>query len=135
MKTTVFFLALVMASPSAVSAQALAAHEAAGLETLRQAAEKGDVEAMLEMGILYEYGFNLPHNKPPALAWYMLAADLGHPKAAARRDFLKGQMTSAEIEEAKRQYVQLGGGKKTPPRPEPAVEPAPAPPDTRPAAP
>ena len=69
---------------------------------MRDAANRGDAAAQFEMGILYEFGFHMPNNKAPALAWYSLAADQGHERAAVRRDLLRGQMTSQELDEAQR---------------------------------
>ncbi len=72
------------------------------LEDLRAEAERGDPAAQYDMGVLYEFGFNLPDNRAPALAWYMLAADQGNARAAKRRDQLKGRMTPEEVKEAER---------------------------------
>lgn len=77
-----------------------AAALAAGPDDLRRDAESGDAEAQLELGVLYEYGYRLPKNEVPALAWYTLAAEQGHPKAAARRDSLRARLQPAEVEQA-----------------------------------
>jgi TPR repeat protein len=82
------------------------AQDLATLERLREQAWRGDAEAQLEMGILYEFGFRMPNNKAPALAWYRLAAEHGNAKAAARRDALRAGMTPPELEEAQRLYEQ-----------------------------
>lgn len=73
---------------------------AAGPEDLRRAAAAGDVEAQHELGVLYEYGFNLPDNEAPALAWYTIAAEQGHAKAAVRRDALRARVQPAVAERA-----------------------------------
>ena len=78
---------------------------------MRQAAERGNAEAQLEVGTLYEFGFNRPKNNVAALAWYLLAAERGSVLALKRRDQLKGRMTSEEIEEARRQSIDLAGKK------------------------
>lgn len=70
----------------------------AGLEALRQAAEKGNVDAEYELGILYEFGYNFPEHKSTAYAWYTRAAASGNPLAAKRRDVLKSQLSAAEID-------------------------------------
>ncbi len=97
MQKTLWTLIIGLFLSMAVSAQDLAS-----LEKLRATAEQGDAAAQLEMGILYEYGFNFPTNKAPALAWYMLAADQGSVLAAKRRDLVKVRMTPEEVEEARK---------------------------------
>jgi TPR repeat protein len=76
-------------------------------EANRQAAESGNAEAQLEMGILYEFGFYMQGNDVPALAWYMLAAKQGNEKAIKRRDLLMSRMTQAQIEQAQQESTQL----------------------------
>jgi TPR repeat protein len=99
----------------------IAAALAAGPDDLRRAAESGDVEAQLELGVLYEYGYGLPKNEVPALAWYTLAAERGHSKAAARRDSLRGRLQPAEVEQAAALVTQWRVAK-----PQPAVADAPS---------
>ncbi|MFQ5544637.1 MAG: hypothetical protein ACE5FE_01540 [Acidiferrobacterales bacterium] len=72
-----------------------------------EAAQRGDQEAQLEMGILYEYGFFMPGNTIPALAWYMLSAEQGNQKAIKRRDLLLSRMSQSEIDQAQSQSSQL----------------------------
>jgi TPR repeat protein len=76
----------------------LAAESTASLETLRQAAVQGNVDAEYEIGILYEFGYNFPDHKAAAYAWYNRAAERGNALAAKRRDVLKSQLSAAEIE-------------------------------------
>lgn len=84
-------------------APAAGAQEAAPVpEPLRAAVARGDPEAYLEMGILYEFGYHAPGRKAQALAWYMRAAAQGHVRAAARRDALRARMTAEEIAHAQR---------------------------------
>lgn len=92
--------ALLLLALFAVSSTVPAADEAADLETLRAAAERGEVEAQYELGVLYEFGFNFPEHRPAAFAWYSRAAEQGNPLAAERRDLLKTQLSAAEIERA-----------------------------------
>jgi TPR repeat protein len=73
----------------------------------REAAQRGDQEAQLEMGILYEYGFFMSGHTIPALAWYMLSAEQGNEKAAKRRDLLMSRMSQGEIDQARSQSSQL----------------------------
>lgn len=90
----------------------------ASLEKLRQTAEQGNVDAQLEMGILYEFGFNMPKNNVTALAWYLRASESGNALAVKRGDVLKAQMTSDEINAAQKLYSELATN-KTPEKTEP----------------
>jgi TPR repeat protein len=74
---------------------------------VRGAAQRGDQEAQLEMGILYEFGFFMPDHTIPALAWYMLSAEQGNQKAISRRDLLISRMNQSEIDQARSQSSQL----------------------------
>jgi len=97
MKPAAWIAAMGLILPLVASA---AAPDEQSLEALRSQAQGGSVTAQLDMGILYEYGFNFPDNKAPALAWYTLAAEQGSELAAKRRDVIKGKMTPSEIAEA-----------------------------------
>lgn len=105
-----------------------AADEAA-LEALRSAAAGGDVDAQYEMGVLYEFGFNLPDNLPWALAWYMAAAEQGDARAIKRRDLLQSQLSAAQVEDARRRRAELAAPARpaTPPPAESSAVPAPGP--------
>lgn len=72
-----------------------------------EAAQRGDQEAQLEMGILYEFGFFMPEHTVPALAWYMLSAEQGNEKATKRRDLLMSRMSQSEVDQARSQSSQL----------------------------
>ena len=72
-----------------------------GPDDVLQAAKTGNPEAQLEMGILYQYGFNMPGNNVPALAWYFVSADQGNQSAASRSDSLQRGMLPTEVEEAR----------------------------------
>jgi TPR repeat protein len=114
-------LALV---PAMVSA---APEDPAGLEQLRKAAENGDADAMLELGILYEFGFRMSDNKAPALAWYRLAAELGNAKANARQDAVRSKMAGKDVEEANKLYADYSAAVRKPaPKPESASPQAPS---------
>jgi TPR repeat protein len=78
----------------------LSTHAGIGLTDITAAAQRGDVEAQLELGILYEFGYGMANNQIAALAWYTLAAQQGNPKAAARRDILKARMPQGDIDKA-----------------------------------
>lgn len=99
-----------------------AAQDEASLDQLRQAATEGNAEAQLEVGILYEFGYNMPKNDITALAWYLRAADQGNVLAAARRDQLKSKMKPEDIDAAQKMSAGLVTAK-----PEKAETPAAAP--------
>jgi localization factor PodJL len=97
------------------------------LEALRAAAARGDAAAQYEMGVLYEFGFNLPDNLPAALAWYMAAADQGNAQALKRRDLVQGQLPAAAVEEAQRLRAEIASAAPTRPvAPVPAAAEPPA---------
>ena len=78
----------------------------ADLDDIRRAAEAGDTEAQLELGVLFQYGFNYKDNEIPALTWYMLSANQGNTKAVRLRDALKAKMSEKEVQEALEQAAQ-----------------------------
>jgi TPR repeat protein len=73
----------------------------------RRAAEQGDVDSEVALGVAYEGGIGVPQNYVEAHKWYNLAgatttlaslrADIGK-----RRDALARKMTSSQIDEAQR---------------------------------
>ena len=71
-----------------------------GLTDITAAAQRGDAEAQHELGILYEFGYGMVNNQIAALAWYNVAAQQGHAKAATRRDILKARMPQSDIDKA-----------------------------------
>ena len=106
MRKAVAILILGLITPLLVGAQ-----DQASLEAMRQAAEKGNADAQLEMGILYEFGYNMPKNDVSALAWYLRSAEQGNELAIKRRDTLKSHMKPDEIEAAQKLAGELGLGK------------------------
>lgn len=125
MKRLALFVALLVSAATA----------SADLEQLRNAAQAGNVEAQLELGELYEFGFTMPQNAVPAYAWYSIAADRGNAKAAQRRDLLKSKMSSAELAEGERQRAALSPTISTSPAPLAAPEDKPPQPKVAPASP
>ena len=97
MKPAIALLILGLIAPLAAGAQ-----ESPSLEQMRAAAEQGNADAQLEMGILYEFGYNMPKNHVTALAWYLRAAAQGSELAAKRRDQIKSGMKPDEIEAAEK---------------------------------
>ena len=107
MQKAVAFLIFCLMAPITAGAQDLAS-----LEQMRQSAEQGNADAQLEMGILYEFGYNMPKSNINALAWYMHAADQGNKLAIKRRDLLKLHMTPEEVDAAQKLYSELVAGKE-----------------------
>lgn len=75
--------------------------------SLAQGAGQGNAEAQLYLGVLYEYGRGVARDFVQAYKWYALAAQAvssKNPKAQAvkNRDYLAGQMTAAQLAEAKK---------------------------------
>lgn len=120
-------------------APALAVEADSAPEATKRAAEAGNAEAQLNLGILYEYGYRLQGNKVEALAWYMAAADQGLKLAAKHRDKLMAELTPAQVEQARTRSAKIARAPsapataETPPAPESsgpmpgAVSAAPAP--------
>jgi hypothetical protein len=108
----------------------------ADLDDIRRIAEAGDREAQLELGILFQYGFNFKDNEIPALTWYSLSANQGNVRAQKLRDVLKAKMTEKEVQEAMEQVASFKPKGVARTAPVPATAPAVSPlPDTPPAAP
>ncbi|MBI3570874.1 MAG: sel1 repeat family protein [Gammaproteobacteria bacterium] len=128
MKSAIVFLILGLTAPLLAGAQDLPS-----LEQMRAAAERGNADAQLEMGILYEFGYKMPKNDVSALAWYMLSAEQGNALAAKRRDQIKSNMKPDEIEAAQKLSQELAAQKTQPTTTPPPTEPAPA--QTKPVAP
>lgn len=121
MKSAIVLLILGLSAPLLAGAQ-----ESPSLEQMRAAAERGNADAQLEMGILYEFGFNMPKNVVNALAWYLRAADQGNELAARRRDTIRSGMKPEEIEAAQKLSQELAVYKPQATTPPPMAEPAPA---------
>ena len=85
----------------------LSSQAGTGLTDITNAAQRGDAEAQHELGILYEFGYGMANNQIAALAWYNVAAQNGHAKAAARRDILKARLSQADIDKAGGMSVRL----------------------------
>jgi len=93
----------------------------ADLDDIRRAAEAGDTKAQLELGILFQYGFNYKDNEIPALTWYMISANQGSAKAVQLRDALKAKMAEQEVREAMEQVAQFKPTGQPPAAPTPAA--------------
>jgi hypothetical protein len=100
----------------------------ADLDDIRRAAEAGDTAAQLELGVLFQYGFNYKDNEIPALTWYMLSANQGNAKAVKLRDALKAKMNEKDVQEAMEQVAQYKPkGQVVTPAPATTTAPAQAP--------
>lgn len=66
----------------------VAKKEEADFETLKLAADKGDMEAQYELGKMYYYGENVEKNYLEAFKHYKLAADQGHVESQDRVVFI-----------------------------------------------
>ncbi len=121
MKPAIVLLILGLIAPLVAGAQ-----ESPSLEQMRVAAEHGNADAQLEMGILYEFGYNMPKNHVTALAWYLRAAEQGNVLGAKRRDQIKSGMKPDEIEAAQKLSLELAALKAPATTMPPPVEPAPA---------
>jgi TPR repeat protein len=54
---------------------------AQALKYFRHAANQGDSQAILQIGLMYDFGKGVTQNYPEALRWYVRAADKGEPRA------------------------------------------------------
>jgi TPR repeat protein len=123
MKPAIVFLILgLTATPLLAGAQ-----DQASLEKMRQTAAQGSADAQLEMGILYEFGFNMPKNNVTALAWYLRAVEQGNALAARRRDQIMSGMKPEEIEAAQKLSQELAAQAPPATTTPPAAVPAPVP--------
>lgn len=129
MKPATILLILGLIAPLLAGAQ-----DAPSLEQMRFAAERGNADAQLEMGILYEFGYNMPKNDVNALAWYLRAADQGNVLAAKRRDQIKSGMKPEEIDAAQKLSREPAAQKSPSTATTPPAEPAPAPSEPAPTA-
>ncbi|NTV15238.1 MAG: trypsin-like serine protease [Desulfobulbaceae bacterium] len=57
--------------------------EFAGLAATQEAAERGDIDAQVSLGYMYDHGDGVPQDSQQALAWYVKAAVQGDPEAQA----------------------------------------------------
>lgn len=74
-----------------------------GIEGWIDAAERGQVEALYNLGLLYSTGQGVPVDYVMAHKWFNLAAMKGNNQARECRTELALDMSPAEIAEAQRQ--------------------------------
>jgi hypothetical protein len=68
----------------------------------RKAAEQRDAVAQFEIGKLYGKGEGVARDDKVAYAWFTIAWENGEPRAAGARDKTAGQLTPAQISDAKK---------------------------------
>lgn len=51
------------------------------LDSFKKAADRGDVEAFLQLGLMYDFGRGICQNYTEAMRWYLKAAEKGEPRA------------------------------------------------------
>lgn len=64
--------------------------------TWRNVAGRGNADAQLRVGLLYERGEGVGQDMIEAYRWLKLAANQGHPKAVAELSFVAAQLAPAE---------------------------------------
>lgn len=106
-------LGIALASPGVAGAQsdpvtadAMDTADAALARHYRQAAERGDAEAQLELGRFYRGGRGVPKNDMEAARWFRLAADQGNAGAQVVLGWAyeKGRGVEPDYAEAARLY-------------------------------
>ena len=58
------------------------------VKKLKKLADQGNTLAMIEMGLMFEYGYHRRVNLKKALAWYEKAASLGHVDAMVKAGWI-----------------------------------------------
>lgn len=58
------------------------------VKKLKKLADQGNTLAMIEMGLMFEYGYHRRVNLKKALAWYEKAASLGHADAMVKAGWI-----------------------------------------------
>lgn len=71
------------------------------VKKLKKLADKGNTFAMIEMGLMYEYGHHRRVNLKKALEWYEKAASLGHVDAMVRAGWILENEDFKEFDEHK----------------------------------
>ena len=72
----------------------------------RRAAERGDADAQNNLGALYINGHGVPIDYVRGHMWFSLAAARDNHSANENRDFIAGQMTSADLAKAERMALE-----------------------------
>ena len=76
-------------------------------EWFQMAAEQGNAQAQHNLGLLYGRGQGVPQDYAEAYIWESLAADSGLEDAIINRDICAAELSSEELQSAKRRELQL----------------------------
>lgn len=71
--------------------------EAKAARWFEAAAERGYVDSAFDLAVMYERGAGVAQDPRQALKWYDIAARAGDQPSKARAEFLRGQMTAADV--------------------------------------
>lgn len=80
--------------------------------TWRNMARRGNPEAQLRIGLMYEYGEGVGQDMIEAYRWLRLAANQSHPRAQGELSFVAAQLAPAERAIAE-SLVQMPAGDRT----------------------
>ncbi len=69
--------------------EAFKTYDNAASESAKKAALKGNIDAMLFLGCLYEHGFEIETDKEEAIFWYEMASKQGNLEANKRLEIIK----------------------------------------------
>ena len=75
----------------------------------RQGAEQGDAFAQQMLGLMYARGKGVPEDDIQAYAWISIAVAQGREGAKNTKEYLTGEMTSAEIAESTETFTRILG--------------------------
>jgi TPR repeat protein len=78
----------------------------------RKAAEQGNAIAQIQLGNMYRLGKGVPQNYILAYMWFDISARGGNANAKDLRRVVAGDMSPAEIAEAKRMSAEWRPGKR-----------------------
>lgn len=72
---------VILSMTLGLALQACTSPEKDPIDTLRAAAEAGDMEAQLRLGVMCDHGEGMPEDDIQAMRWYQMAAEQGSPAA------------------------------------------------------
>jgi TPR repeat protein len=80
----------------------LSADDVEAVKWFRKAAEQGNAEAQLGLGVMYANGRGVPQNEVLAHRWWNLAGAQGHTIARKNMELIANYMTKEQIADAQR---------------------------------